>query len=460
MPLTRRALVSASVLGVSALAPGLGVAAATADPSRRVLVVGAGIAGIAAARSLADQGYAVTVLEARDRIGGRIHTSRIWPDLPVELGASWIHERDGNPLTAVATQAGLTMVSTDYDSAVTYDARLGRIPTGAGSAYDRMLRRIEAGIRRGYALPRDTALRGHLERSIGLATLDEAQQRLANHHIVSLADDEFAGDSAQLSAWYWDSMGGFEGLDVVLPHGYDRLVGYLADGLDIRLGAVVRRVDRLANGVRVHTDDEVIAAARVIVTVPLGVLKHAAIEFHPALPPRKRAAVRALGMGSGTLTKVWLRFPDTFWDTTDWIEHVADADERGRFHQWLNASRLTGQPLVCGFLGGAYAARAETWTDARIVAEAMEVLRTMYGARIPDPVGWQIPRWSRDPFSYGSYSFNALGSRPQMRNDLAGPIAGRVFFAGEATHRSLFATAHGAYLSGLRAARQVRAVDE
>jgi monoamine oxidase len=161
-------------------------------------------------------------------------------------------------------------------------------------------------------------------------------------------------------------------------------------------------------------------------------------------------------MTGGTLTTVWLRFPEVFWDDVDWIEHVATNPRRGQFHQWLNASRAAGGlPILLGFLGGRYGHRAERWSDRRIVNTAMRALRTMYGSRIPAPVAWQIPRWSTDEYAHGAYSFNRLGSKPGMRSTLAATIDDRVFFAGEATHKTMFATVHGAHLSGLRVARQV-----
>lgn len=458
-PVSRRTVTALPFLGATTTLSGCTPPrAASSRPGRPdVLVVGAGMAGIAAARALTDAGLTVRVVEARRRIGGRIHTSRRWSDLPVDLGASWIHESSGNPLTPIAAAAGLATMATDYDSAVTIDARLGRLDTGAGSSYDRMGKGLRAAFRSGYDLPRDRPLRAHVEKAIGYRDLSGPDRRLANHLLVSLADDEYAGDSAELSSYYWDSVGGYAGLDVVVSTGYDGLVDHLAAGLEVRLGEVVQRIERGRGRVAVHTGQHVFHAARAVVTLPLGVLKTGRVAFGPSLPASKRRAVAALGMGSGTLSKVWLRFPQVFWDDVDWLELVAPVPQRGRFHQWLNAARVTGgQPLLCGFLGGAYAAAAERRSDRQIVADAMGALRLMYGGSVPDPVGWQIPRWSTDRFARGSYSFHRVGSTPAMRTDLAEPW-GRLYFAGEATHRRHFASVHGAYLSGLRAAREVLA---
>lgn len=426
-------------------------AASTAAP---VLVIGAGMAGLSAARRLHDAGVAVTVLEARERIGGRIHTSRLWPDLTVELGASWIHGTQGNPLSALASEIGARLITTDYDSFASFDARLGRLPTGRGSEYLSMQSRVRQAIRAGYRAAREQALAASVRRRLGPGALSGAERRLLNHFLVSLADDEYAGDSAELSSWYWDSAGSYPGLDAVLPDGYDALVHHLAQGLDIRLGQVVTQVSHDDQGVQVDTLSQRFSGSQVLVTVPLGVLQAGSVRFSPALPAAKREAIARLGMDSGVLSKVFLRFPQVFWDDVDWLEHVAPAARQGQFHQWLNLARVSGgTPALLGFLGGRYACDAEAaWRDDEIVGDAMTALRAMYGAAIPEPTAWQIPRWSRDPFARGAYSFNRLGATPAMRQVLAAPVDARLFFAGEATHREHFATVHGAHLSGLAAA--------
>jgi monoamine oxidase len=137
------------------------------------------------------------------------------------------------------------------------------------------------------------------------------------------------------------------------------------------------------------------------------------------------------------------------------LTYVPSVDRYGQWGQWINANRAVGQPVLLGFNAADFGRTIEGWSDAQIVDGAMSTLRTMFGGDIPQPADFQISRWASDPFACGSYSYNKVGSTPAMRDRLAARIGDRVHFAGEATHRSSFATVHGAYLSGIRAAKEI-----
>jgi monoamine oxidase len=143
-----------------------------------------------------------------------------------------------------------------------------------------------------------------------------------------------------------------------------------------------------------------------------------------------------------------------FWsEQVDWIEQVAT--ERGLWTEWVNLFPVTQLPILLGFNAATKGKEIETWTDKAIVESAMETLQRLFGKDIPQPIDYQITRWQADPFARGAYSFNALGSTPEMRDRLAESLNNQLFFAGEATERNHFATAHGAYLSGLRVAQEI-----
>ena len=156
----------------------------------------------------------------------------------------------------------------------------------------------------------------------------------------------------------------------------------------------------------------------------------------------------------GVLNKCYLRFPEVFWpEEYDWLEYIPE--QHGQWVEWVSFARPTGKPILLGFNAADMGRAIEAWDDRTIVESAMATLKTIFGPKIPQPEAWQITRWQADPFACGSYSFNALGATPAMREQLAQSVADRLFFAGEATSREYFGTVHGAYLSGIKAAEAV-----
>jgi monoamine oxidase len=425
---------------------------------QRVIVVGAGIAGLAAARTLADRGHDVVVLEARDRVGGRIHTSRQWPDVPVDLGASWIHGVDANPITELARKAGAGTVATSYDNGTDYAAdgrRLdedrseqlkhwrGVIAEALTDAQDEAGDNDEAP---------DAALRSVAERAVDWPALAPPDRELVAA-VLNDYEHEYSGSVDDLSSLYFDDDKRITGTDVLFPGGYGTITDYLATGLAVRTGDGVTRIDWNDTGATITTATGTFTGDRVVVTLPLGVLRSGAVEFGHELPADKTAAITKLGMG--VLDKCYLRFPAQFWPDTDWLTYIPGLDKAGRWGQWINYSRAANQPILLGFNAADFGRTSETWSDTDLVATAMDTLRTIYGPGIPAPIDHQITRWSADPFAHGSYSFNRLGSTPEMRDQLAAPVDDRVYFAGEATDRGSFGTVHGAYNSGLRAAEEI-----
>jgi monoamine oxidase len=453
--LTRRRLLAASLgIGAGLVLPGCGAfRGREARPGGPVLVIGAGVAGLAAARALADAGVAVQVIEGRDRSGGRVWTSRAWPGLPMDLGASWIHGIDGgNPITGPAEQAGARLVRTDADSSVVYGSSGLPLSPQQEDALASTGETVSDALSQAQEVDPDQSVRSAVQRALGPG-LNPATQAQVDFVVSSSIEAEYAGAATALSAHWFDSVDDFPGPDALLPDGYDAVPGLLAAGLPVTTGAVVTEVGWGDGGVDVVTSAGRFRGSHAVVTVPLGVLQSGSIGFRPELPAVIRSAIAALG--SGVLNKVILRFDEVFWDDdVDWIEHIPSLGQP-QWTQWVNLARPTGQPVLLAFAAGDLGRQVDGWADGQVVASAMAALRSMFGTATSDPLDWQITRWGADPFAVGSYSFNALGSDPAMRDELAAPVDGRLFLAGEACEREYFGTVHGAHLSGVRAAEQV-----
>lgn len=419
-----------------------------------VVVVGAGVAGLAAARALALGGQRVVVLEARDRIGGRT-----WTDsslgVPVDLGASWIHGIDGNPLWALAPRFGIDTVEFTVGS-FQFDGRpiAWHDPSGAAlsaedtSAFVADLHTVDAALDAvvaqapppsTYAAAVDTVLRSLRWQGDRAARVRE--------YTAHRSEDLCGAPVTVLDAHGLDEEH-VPGDEVVFPGGYAQYARALAEGLDVRLSSVVRSVTQAGDSVTVGlADGTTVAAPQVVVTVPLGVLQAGDVVFDPPLSAPVTGALDRLGMG--TYDKVFLRFPTRFWGDSWVIRQQGSAGVD--WHSWYDMSRVTGAPVLAALVGGAGARRLETLPDAMVVDEGVAALRKMFGPSVPQPEAFRITRWAEDPFSRGSYSYLHVGASTDD-HDLLGTPSGRVQLAGEATWSDDPATVHGALLSGLRAA--------
>ena len=422
-------------------------APASTERNADVLVIGAGIAGLRAAEVLVSNGRRVIVLEARDRLGGRIYTDRSW-GVPVELGASWIHGVENNPIAALAAAKGIKTQSTDYESN-TYGADGKPLGDDALDGIEEQVAELVEAGREG-SPDTDEPLRAALDRAIAAADLDPSELLNIEMGITESIEHEYATDTVNLSATNFDDGADEGGGDALLPEGYDKVVAAVANGLDVRLGHVVSRIDTSGDRAVVVTSQGDFEAGAVVVTVPLGVLKAGSIQFSPALSEPKSRAIAKLGMG--TLSKSCLRFESQFWpDDAELIDIVPSASRRGQWVESLSLTSLVDVPALMMFNAGEFARAVEAMTDAEVIASASAALTPAF-PEVPAPTGLLRSAWSVDPFSLGSYSFIGVGGSLADRDALAEPDGRRVF-AGEACSRDHAGTVHGAYSSGEAAAK-------
>lgn len=419
---------------------------------KRVVVIGAGLSGLAAAQELHRQGNEVVVVEARDRIGGRIWTSSKWTDMPLDFGATWIHGTEGNPLTDLADQINAKRLTTSYDRAVTYNTSGQLLSNAEEVRLEKTRNKVFEKLKKAQNEDPDISLRQAIEPLIRQFDKSSESYRFINFILSGEIEHEYSGSAERLSAHWYDSDKKFNGNDDLFVQGFRVIPEFLSQGLRIEVGQVVNEIQWHQSPIRVITQNTEFLADHAIVTLPLGVLQAGKVRFTPELPQDKQTAIAKLGMG--TLNKCYLRFPDVFWSAdVDWLEYISAS--HGEWTDWVSFNRAANMPILLGFNAADRGRAIETWSDEQIVASAMQTLRTIYGVSIPEPIDYQITRWASDPFSLGSYSYNPVGVVPKMRQELAAPLEKSVFFAGEASNEDYFGTAHGAYLSGLRAAQEI-----
>jgi monoamine oxidase len=424
----------------------------TTSNKKRIVVIGSGLSGLAAAQELHRQGHEVVVVEARERIGGRIWTSSKWTDIPLDLGATWIHGTQGNPLTDLAEKINAKRLTTSYDRTVTYNTSGQLLSKAEEVRLEGFRKQVFEDLKKAQNEDIDVSIRQVIEPLIGQFDKSSESYRFINFILSGEIEQEYSGSTERLSAQWYDSTKEFDGNDDLFVQGFRVIPEFLAQGLLIELGQVVQEIQWHQPPVRVITQKTEFLADHVIVTLPLGVLQAGKVRFTPELPPNKLNAIAKLGMG--VLNKCYLRFPDVFWSAdVDWLEHISAS--HGEWTEWVSFKRVANMPILLGFNAADRGRAIEAWSDEQIVASAMQTLRTIYGVSIPEPIDYQITRWATDPFSLGSYSYNPVGAVPRMRRELAAPLGKSVCFAGEASNEDYFGTAHGAYLSGLRAAKEI-----
>lgn len=351
------------------------------DPAR-VLVVGAGIAGAGAAQQLHEAGVAVTVLESRDRVGGRIHANTSW-GAPVEMGAAWIHGVTGNPVTGLARSAGLSLVPMDWENAITRDTVTGRASPPADAADARLQDLMDE--------LADAEPPARTSTAAWLRSAGWRSDRLNAWAQAVQITQEYGRDPAGLgvrafSEGEWQRGGEWqrEG-DVLVGGNYGTIVNDLLDGIEVRLGSAVVSLTANTDGVVAELDSgERIQAEAAVVAVPLALLQRG----RPRIQPWPAQAQRALGgLVTGNLEKVVLRYDEPWWGEVRAIGVVgggvpgapAGSQAALRWTEVVSLDDLLGFPALVAFSGGS-AATTRPPSDAACVAEAVAALEAAFRA--------------------------------------------------------------------------------
>jgi monoamine oxidase len=421
-----------------------------------VIITGAGVAGLTAACELSLRDMRVLLLEGRDRIGGRILTDHTNP-YPVELGAEFVHGRPKETFELLK-QAKIPVTQLEWNvlrrgNGRWYDAH--EVMSGMDELFEEMSRcadRPDQSFQEFLdSVKADPAVKEQASNFVeGFHAADP--RRVSVHALIAStkADEEVDGDR-----------------QFRFPDGYNSLVKSISDRIDwksceLRLKTRVAEIEWQPGDVRVKSSSsEEFRAPRVIVTIPLGVLKAGGIRFRPELK-EKQKALDCLEMGP--VVRAVLCFREKFWEALPRFKDVGFLfTDDLRFPTWWTSNPLSF-PLLTGWAAGRYARSLANLTHDQVINRALESLSGIFEIEIIRLRGLLqagfTHDWQADPFSCGAYSYALVGGNEAAR-DLAEPISGTLFFAGEATNfHGHNGTVHGAIASGERAAKEVLAADQ
>ncbi|OSY87826.1 amine oxidase [Tenacibaculum holothuriorum] len=411
--------------------------------NKKVIVIGAGVAGLSASKYLKDKRIDVIVLEAQEKIGGRLKTDRSL-GISFDEGASWIHGPEGNPITEIAKKSGAKTYLTSDDKVEVFDTdEKSYSEEKLASAEEKFMEVL-------------SDFNGKKDKSFGEVFYKGFPQykndKLWTYMLSAFLEFDSGGDIYKLSSkdFYDDET--FDGEDIIITNGYDKVADYLAKGIDVKLNTKVTEVNYDAEKVKIKTSKGNFEADYVLITVPLGVLKNKIISFRPELPIKTQKAINSIDMGS--VNKFLLVWETAFWDEN--LQYIGYTPEtRGKFNYFMNVKKFANANALMTFTFGDYSIKAEQMSDNEIIEEIMNHLRVIYGKDIPKPIKMLRTKWNTNPYTFGSYSFATNGVRTKEYEVFEEPIDDKLFFAGEHTIREYRGTVHGAYLSGIREAKKI-----
>jgi len=418
------------------MAPALGAAARAAALPREadIVVIGAGAAGIAAARRILAANRKVIVVEAAGQIGGRCLTDSATFEVPFDRGARWLHNPDSNPLIRLARNAGLDILAAPLGQKI----RIGRRNARAGETEEF----LAALVRANRAI--DDASRGRADLSCAAALPRDLGDWAGTAEFV-LGANATGKDLKDISV-IDKARGQDRSAAIACRQGLGTLIGRLAEDIPLALSTPVSRLTWSGRDVTVETPAGKIAARAAIVTVSSNVLAAGNIKFTPDLPKRQLDAAQKLSLGSYDHIALQLPGNPLGLSRDDVIIEQSNSTRTALLFANIGSSSLCTID-VAGSFGRDLAAQGEP----AMVAFAVEWLSKLFGSEAASAVRKSsATRWNAAPFALGAMSAAVPGGQPS-RKILTEPV-GCMFLAGEATHETLWGTVDGAWESGERAA--------
>jgi monoamine oxidase len=430
---SRRSFLAATA--AAAASPGLG-AAAPAPPLVDVAIIGAGAAGVAAARAFAATKRSFALIEASDHIGGRCVTDMQTFGVAYDRGAHWIHMPEINPLAKLAPEAGVDV----YPAPPGQRVRIGQRNAREGEMEDF----FAALVRSTHAI--DEAARGRNDVSCASVLPADLGDWRASIEFM-LGPFGCAKALADISAMDF-AKSAERDRDAFCRQGFGTALAKLAEGLSVQLSTPVRRIEISRRGIEVQTRKGSLRARTVIVTASTGVLAAGAITFDPELPRRHSEALTKLPLGNYEHIALELPGNPLGLQTDDLVFEKATGQKTAAL-----LANLSGTSLCFVDVAGPFGASLAKSGPDDMVAFAREWLTSLFGAdALRGLKRVAATNWAHDPFTRGAFSA-ALPGGQWARKALQDPVRERLFFAGEAVHETLWGTVGGAWESGTRAAQ-------
>jgi monoamine oxidase len=412
------------------------------------VVIGAGAAGIAAAKTLHDAGKNVVVLEARNRIGGRTWTDETFAAFPVELGAEFIH--GGSVIThEFVKEAGLSEIPVDRFGKLRWSfgdkaAIVAELPENLRISIEKLWQDyaeiINTDFTKDVSLAEYLRARGHTSEALQIADVLLAQTCVASLYTLSCQDlkrDMQNGDTHDAESR--------------IREGYKALFKFLMRGLKIKLSSPVQRIEHSKTDITITANGQSFEAKTCVIALPITILQSGTIQFSPSLSFEKQRAVHALKMEAGT--KLLYNFTESFWDED--LTYMLHDNTAARW--WTPGHGRKGSSVIACYTTSSRARVLDVLSETEALTIGLKQLSKLLGVSFEkleqNLVKSKRVAWAHDPYTLGAYAHVPPGAA-EARVDLA-KSEGRLFFAGEATaYHSTPQTVHGAFDSGIRAAKE------
>lgn len=425
----------------------------------KILIIGAGVSGLSAASYLTQNGCTnVVVLEASNRIGGRVRTEHLSDGTAIEWGANWIHGLKQNPLAKFCKDQGIVYTKTpeSEEGDFAYIIPSGIVGVKEYEKYFSIFNQIQKNLVKKVAtLKKDKSMSALFSEEYKKAKLNDIEIKFMEHFSKIYIEENYGASMDELSGFEWGDSAWYSGGDHVFLKGYDQVPQALARNINIKFDEKVTHIKRSSHGIEVTTmDEKVWSAEHVIVTTPLGVLKSGQIQFWPKLPEKKEQAIAAAGFGH--FVKIFVKLKNEYdfnklQTLPSWIRSINLNAEKIKSFQLFNLEKFTHNHYLVGIAVGEEAQLLQKMSEVEIknyIHQRVSILKP------EDIMSAKPSQWSLDPLAMGSYSYPKVGV-PTSYFDVIGESVGPLHFAGEACQSDLYGTVEAAFVSGQRAGEKI-----